>query len=87
MKKAQGLTLNTMALAVIVLVVIVVTIAIFTGVIGSNVIPFFESRGECINQPNSLGCKETVKDCDDVGGVDLRGVGCPDSTPYCCIKN
>ncbi len=88
MKKAEGLTLNTMAIAAIVLVVIVVTIAIFTGVAG-DVVPFFKSRTECSSQAGSLGCFSDA-DCEKENGEGVFGLGCDKkdaAKPYCCIKN
>jgi len=88
MKKGQGLTLNTMAVAVIVLVVIVVVIAIFTGVIG-NVAPSLTERTECNSQANSVGCIERDV-CQGDGGVSLFGLGCPEKdgdSKYCCVKS
>lgn len=82
MKKAQSLTLNTMAAAAIVLIVIIVTIAIFTGVVG-DAVPFFKERAECEKQANSLGCK-AAGDCD---GVEILGLGCQKEKPYCCIRS
>ena len=90
MKKAQGLTLNTMAVAVIVLVVIVVTIGIFTGVVG-DIVPFFEGRTECQAQASKVTpyCSAS-EECSEDGGVAVFGLGCNDidaDKPYCCIKN
>ncbi|MBS3132709.1 hypothetical protein J4470_01090 [Candidatus Woesearchaeota archaeon] len=88
MKKAQGLALNTMAVAAIVLIVIVITIAIFSGVVGNKVVPFFEERSECEKQTNSEGCV-AAGECK--GGSEIYGLGCEEKEdapgPYCCIKS
>lgn len=97
MKKAEGLTLNTMAIAAIVLVVIIVTIAIFSNVAGDTV-PFLKDRTECSKQtgavlkPNADGCYAQGVCSDKYNGEEIYGLGCDkkDSatpTPYCCIKN
>lgn len=94
MKKAEGMTLNTMAIAAIVLVVIVVTIAIFSNVTG-DVVPFFKERTECSKQPGVVktgspdGCY-APGDCDNYNGEEVFGLGCDKkdaAKPYCCIKN
>lgn len=103
MKKAEGLTLNTMAIAAIVLVVIIVTIAIFSNVTG-GVVPFFKDRTECSKQTgviktstanptaSSDGCYAQDVCSEKYNGEEIYGLGCDkkDSetpTPYCCIKN
>ncbi len=88
MKKAEGLALNTMAIAAIVLVVIIVTIAIFSNVTG-GVVPFFKDRSECSSQAGSLGCLSDV-DCEKKNGEAVYGLGCDKkdaAKPYCCMKN
>ena len=96
MKKAQGLSLNTMAIAAIVLVVIIVTIAIFTGVTG-DVVPFFKERTECATQANVVktgsadGCYAQGVCNSEYNGEEIYGLGCEEknegATPYCCIDN
>lgn len=85
-KKAQGLTLNTMAVAVIVLVVILVTLAIFSGFVGDKVPSFLSEQTECKNQPGAeeAQCK-TSADCETGKGVGIKGLGCP-SGEVCCIE-
>ena len=87
MKKAQSLTLNTMAVAAIVLVVIIITIAVFTGVVG-DAVPFFKERSECAKQPGAVTpyCF-APGECGKEGGVEIYGLGCKDDKPYCCIEN
>ncbi len=100
MKKAQGLSLNTMAVAAIVLVVIIVTIAIFSNVTG-GVVPFFKDRTECSTQTgvvktsaanptaSSDGCYKQG-DCDNYNGEEIYGLGCDKKNSektYCCISN
>ncbi len=95
MKKAEGMTLNTMAIAAIVLVVIIVTIAIFSNVTG-GVVPFFKDRGECSKQsgavlkPNADGCYEAGVCGNKYNGEEVYGLGCDKkdaAKPYCCIKS
>lgn len=76
-----------MAIAAIVLVVIAITVAIFTGVVG-DVAPFFKERTECQSQPakETPECT-TIDECDEKGGSAVYGLGCKDTTPYCCIRN
>ncbi len=94
MKKAEGMTLNTMAIAAIILVVILVTIAIFSSVTG-GVVPFFKDRSECSKQPdvvlkpNADGCYKQGE-CGRLNGEEIYGLGCDKKNsekPYCCIKN
>lgn len=95
MKKAEGMTLNTMAIAAIVLVVIIVTIAIFSNVTG-GVVPFFKDRGECSKQqgtvlkPNADGCYAQGECSGKYNGEEIYGLGCDKkdaAKPYCCVKS
>ncbi len=55
-KKGQGLSLNTIIIAIIVLVVLVVIIMIFTGVLGGVFVPGIsscEQKGGDCNQPGT----------------------------------
>ena len=76
-KKGQGLSLNTIIIAIIVLIVLVVLVMIFTGYFGKIVTPSLKSctaaGGQCATQCN-------------VGqlGSEKSGVDCPDKTMKCC---
>ena len=88
-KKAEGLSLQTIAVAAIVLVVIIVVFAIFKGGI-DRVQLSINKANECDNivGPNKegYGC-EKGGECTQ--GVEIYGLGCPEKnkeTPYCCKK-
>ena len=79
-KKAQGLSLNTIIIAIIVLIVLVVLVMIFTGYFGKIFTPGVSScassGGSCVLA--SADCKDTfgnpghytvTKDCHDVSGA------------------
>ena len=76
-KKGQGLSLNTIIIAIIVLIVLVVLVMIFTGYFGKIFTPSVKSctvaGGQCAAQ------------C-EVGqlGREKTGVDCPDKTMKCC---
>jgi len=82
MKKAQGLSLNFMAVAVLILVVILVVIGIFTGVLG-DVVPFFSEQRDCTARGGDCDNRE----CETFGGTPIFGLGCSeDNKKYCCIE-
>ncbi|MBI2137444.1 hypothetical protein HYU12_02910 [Candidatus Woesearchaeota archaeon] len=86
-KKAEGLTLSTIAIAAIVLVVVAVTIAIFTGA-AEDFMPFFKQQKECSARGGDC---TTLQACNDAEGTALLGIGCPGTLDkaeeeYCCIK-
>jgi len=80
MKKAQGLPLNTIILAILALIVLVALILIFTGKI--NV--FGKGASECVTGTD--GCvKDPINDCAE-GTVGYPSEGCNQDSPYCCPK-
>ena len=81
MKKAQGLSLNFMAIAVLILVVILVVLLVFGGGI-NELTPFFSEQTDC----TARGGECDDNDCRSAGGSPLYGLGCTGSTAYCCIK-
>ena len=87
MKKAQGLSLNFMAIAGLVLIAILVIILIFSGVL-EDVSPFFKEQTEC--KARGGACSES-QECEKADGTAVFGLGCPagDSAleEYCCIKD
>ena len=76
-KKAQGLSLNTIIIAIIVLIVLVVLVMIFTGYFGRIFTPSVKSctaqGGGCAVQCNSGQL-----------GNEISGADCPDKTLKCC---
>ena len=93
--KAQGLSLNAIAIAAIVIIVLLVVIFIFKG--GLNKIwPSISGANNCKDSPADTtdGC-QAAGNC--LSGTEVYGLGCEtkniDSTtkqstkPYCCIKN
>ncbi len=89
--KGQGLSLTTMAIAVLVILVIVVVAVIFGNVIG-KIVPGIEDQAECRAQPGAIttkysdGCYDRVE-CDNAGGTATFGLGCEGERSYCCIKH
>ena len=84
-KKAQGLSMNTMAIAALVLILVVVVIMIFND--GARILPdFVGSQKECSARDGK--CMRDVQDCLDVDGnyfSELNCKGHPDGE-YCCIE-
>ena len=93
--KAQGLSLNTIAIAAIVIVVLLVVIFIFKGGI-NKIWPSISGANNCKDDPTDLsdGC-QAAGNCPS--GTEVYGLGCEEKnidattkqpkTPYCCIKN
>lgn len=85
-KKAQGLSLNTIIIAIIVLIVLVVIIMVFTGYFGTRFTPGVTS---CVNAGGTCETKD-----DDGCGFDAFGTkkaeisgSCPNAeTQICCAK-
>ncbi|MBI3037159.1 hypothetical protein HYY73_05435 [Candidatus Woesearchaeota archaeon] len=85
-KKGQGLSLNTIIIAIIVLIVLVVLVMIFTGYFGKVFTPSVAScptqGGECL----------TVAECDDKGafpgekGKSINTKDCTTASKVCCLK-
>ncbi|MBI2145706.1 hypothetical protein HYU18_05320 [Candidatus Woesearchaeota archaeon] len=83
-KKAQGLSLSTVIIAIIVLVVLVVLVMIFTGYFGKIFTP---SVSSCAQQGGS--CVATTADCTTSFGETGKTVyvkECETGKPVCCLK-
>ncbi|MAG16104.1 hypothetical protein CMO88_03515 [Candidatus Woesearchaeota archaeon] len=88
MKKAQGLSLNFMAIAGLVLIAVLVVTLILTGVLG-DISPFFKEQTECKARGGT--CSE-FQECEKNDGTSVFGLGCPSTRDsalkeYCCIKD
>jgi hypothetical protein len=82
-RKGQGLSLNTIIVAIIVLIVLVVIIMLFTGYFGTRFTP------QVTNCANSGGICTDGSDCGtDAFGNPLRSISgtCPVDTQVCCAK-
>ena len=84
-KKGQGLSLNTIIIAIIVLVVLVVIVMIFTGVIGTVFVPGISSceqkggtcdKGDDCGGSNSGYVKAIGSHCSPGGTRDQNSVCC-----------
>lgn len=88
-KKGQGLSLNTIVIAIIVLVVLVVVIMIFTGVLGGVFVPGLSScedkGGECNQGKDCGGINSGYTKV--VGSYCKGSDGKSDRTTTCCIKS
>ena len=89
MKKAQGLSLQTIVIAIIVLLVAAVLIAVFTGVFGDTVVPGIKSLTACSARGDGAHCVTERSGCPDGTVV---AVGCPETDAdksagkgLCCI--
>jgi len=82
-KKAQGLSMNTIIIAVLVLVVLVILILIFSGKMGGFRRGINACDGTCVEKASDCGEDENpiyLVNCDDNGdGESERG-------NYCCIS-
>lgn len=84
-KKATGLPVNVMIIAIIAIVVLLVVVLIFTGQMG-KIIPGLD-QSTC--QAQSGTCHDLAFVCTD-GGMKAYGMGCPDDptnfpdNKYCC---
>lgn len=85
MRKAQGLSLNVIIIAVLALIVLVILIVIFSGKMGS----FREGVSTC----GGTKCVKLITDCGPqenpifLSGCDANGDGEPDAegANYCCM--
>jgi len=87
MKKAQGLSIQTIVLAVLALFVLVVIILVFTGII-SVPAEFFQQQLTCESRGGQ--CPLTKEDCRASGGV-FNTLACGSGEKYsenqgCCIS-
>ena len=80
MKKAQGLSLNTIIIAALVIMVLVILILVFTGRMGN----FSSSSESC----QAKGGRCDI-DCDDgeMEGIGVLGGDCPSEDQICCINS
>lgn len=76
--KGQGLSFNTIIVAILALVVLVVLVIIFTG--RSEI--FFSTLQDCDSKPGSIGCRSS---CDE-GYGSIPGTECDDNDQLCCVK-
>ena len=82
-KKAQGLSLNTIIIAVLVLIVLVILVLIFSG----KIVDFREGISSC-----SVRCESSSAECLEdenpiyLSGCDADADGKADGGNYCCIK-
>ncbi|MBI2142006.1 hypothetical protein HYU15_00775 [Candidatus Woesearchaeota archaeon] len=84
-KKGQGLSLNTIIIAIIVLVVLVVIIMVFTGAFGTTIVP---GINECEKKPNQK-CASSVGELCGEGSVEkykVIGIGKCDNDGKCCLN-
>src|SRR3989338_2528959 len=88
-KKAQGLSLNTIIVAIIVLIVLVVLIMIFTGYFGARFTPEVTScpnaGGVCQSKDLGCGIDAFNNKIPEVKGACLAG-GKPDPSQICCAR-
>ena len=85
-KKAQGLSMNTMAIAALVLILVVVVIMIFND--GARILPdFIGSQKECSARGGK--CVSDVQDCHGMDGNYFSELNCKGDPngEYCCIKD
>ena len=88
-KKAQGLSLNTIIIAIIVLIVLVVIILVFTGAFGTIINP---GIADCLTKPNQKCSSGTGVACGsantEVSDYPAPGVGnCKDASGKIIIGN
>ncbi|MDO8642361.1 MAG: hypothetical protein Q7R76_02085 [Candidatus Woesearchaeota archaeon] len=81
MKKAQGISLNAIIIAILALLVLVVLAMIFTGKIGG----FTKETKNCATLGNNAVC---IADASECGGAEqkvMSGYTCPDQG-ICCLN-
>jgi hypothetical protein len=88
-KKAQGMSINTIIIAIIVLVVLVVLVMIFTGYFGGwtgRVATCSSQAGICVTNTNTGMCQDVVSDSDvsPLGGKCFSSGTTVDATKICC---
>ncbi len=82
-KKAQGLSLNTIIIAILVLVVLVILVVILSGKMGKWRKGINACDGHCENSASD--CKEGENPI-FLTNCDANGDGKADGGKYCCIK-
>lgn len=83
-KKAQGLSLNTIIIAIIVLVVLVVIIMVFTGAFGGTIVPGINDCEKKPNQQCLSGCSSTQQSDGKIYSV--QGIGRCEGVEKCCLS-
>jgi len=83
-KKAQGLSLNTIIIAVIVLIVLVVLIVIFSGKIGQFRQGVNTCSGTCVTTASA--CDSETENPIFLAGCDANGDGKADGGNFCCTR-
>ena len=90
MKKAQGLSLNTIVIAAVALIVLVVLVLIFTGNIGGFGEGVREDAASCVGQTNDNNLYACKSECaGDWSLVGTDGTGykdCDTIDMKCCVK-
>ena len=86
-KKGQGLSLNTIIIAIIVLIVLVVLVMIFTGYFGKIFTPTVQNcatqGGTCLA---TADCRPAENDRVIVKAADAVKAGCAATGEVCCRK-
>lgn len=82
-KKGQGLSLNTIIIAIIVLVVLVVVVMIFTGATGTIAPKYFDCDQKGANYKCDSACTGEWSESKLFG---CRTDGKPDTSKKCCQK-
>ncbi|MFH1181924.1 MAG: hypothetical protein V1702_03115 [Candidatus Woesearchaeota archaeon] len=86
-KKAQGMSINTIIIAIIVLVVLVVLVMIFTGYFGGWTKSAAACKGTCVDTGTSSLCYDPVGGGDTgpmPGKCFTAGTTTEDTTKMCC---
>ncbi len=84
MRRAQGLALNTIIIAILVVVVLVVVILLFVGTMSNT--------GKAITQSTSAECSAkggfctSQTFCDNLNGKPIQGVNCQEGLVCCATK-
>ncbi len=80
-KSAEGLALNTIAIAAIVLVVLLIVLSVIYST-SNKTLPFFSKQTDCTVRSGSC-----IQESGDCGGTKVYGLGgCPEDKPVCCIQ-
>jgi len=80
-KRAQGLSLNTIIIAVIVLIVLIVLILLFTGYFGAKFTPVLT---DCISAGGECKASECGNDIFERKISTIVLASCPEDRPICC---
>ncbi len=77
-KKAQGLSIHTIIIAILALIVLVVLISIFTGQVGKGK----DNINSCVAKGYDCSL-ESIKECTDKSGIPMTFLDC-DGEKICC---